>query len=88
MAHSYDFFKPHLSSPYPVVDGKGSAMCYLRSLDTCYQRLAEKRQRLVRFNFVFTLLHTDTRTHPTALSKSVVSPLSAAGRPVDLARRV
>ncbi len=66
MAHSYDFFKPHLSSPYPVVDGKGSAMCYLRSLDTCYQRLAEKRQRLVRLNFVLAQLHTDTRTHFTS----------------------
>lgn len=47
MAHSYDFFKPHLSSPYPVVDGKGSAMCYLRSLDLCYARLCEKRKTLL-----------------------------------------
>lgn len=52
MAHSYDFFKPHLSSPYPVVDGKGSAICYLRSLDTCYQRLRAKRQQVVRRIFL------------------------------------
>jgi hydroxymethylglutaryl-CoA synthase len=47
MAHSYDFFKPNLSSPYPVVDGKGSAMCYLRSLDLCYRRLCDKRKALL-----------------------------------------
>jgi hydroxymethylglutaryl-CoA synthase len=47
MTHSYDFFKPHLSSPYPVVDGRGSAICYLRSLDTCYQRMCDKRKKQV-----------------------------------------
>ena len=37
-----DFYKPHLLSPYPVVDGKFSNSCYLRSLDICYQRFVEK----------------------------------------------
>jgi hydroxymethylglutaryl-CoA synthase len=37
-----DFYKPHLHSPYPVVDGKFSNSCYLRSLDICYQRFAQK----------------------------------------------
>lgn len=37
-----DFYKPNLLSPYPVVDGKFSNSCYLRSLDVCFQRYASK----------------------------------------------
>jgi hydroxymethylglutaryl-CoA synthase len=40
--HAYDFFKPNMTSPYPVVDGAYSNTCYIRSLDTCYQRLADR----------------------------------------------
>lgn len=36
-AHAYDFYKPDLSSEYPVVDGKLSINCYLGALDKCYQ---------------------------------------------------
>ena len=36
MEHVYDFYKPNLSSEYPIVDGKLSIQCFLRSLDTCY----------------------------------------------------
>jgi hydroxymethylglutaryl-CoA synthase len=42
MEHAYDFYKPRLSSPYPVVDGHFSNVCYLKSVDVCYQRLLEK----------------------------------------------
>lgn len=42
MENAWDFYKPHLQSPYPVVDGKFSNSCYLRSLDICYQRFVEK----------------------------------------------
>ncbi|XP_055630967.1 hydroxymethylglutaryl-CoA synthase 1 [Toxorhynchites rutilus septentrionalis] len=37
MKHAYDFYKPDLSSEYPVVDGKLSIQCYLSALDNCYQ---------------------------------------------------
>eukprot|EP00455_Lapot_gusevi_P023657 TRINITY_DN2454_c0_g1_i7.p1 TRINITY_DN2454_c0_g1~~TRINITY_DN2454_c0_g1_i7.p1 ORF type:complete len:478 (-),score=128.95 TRINITY_DN2454_c0_g1_i7:66-1439(-) len=46
MEHAYDFYKPHLSSPYPVVDGKFSNTCYLRALDTCYNRYLQKYRNL------------------------------------------
>jgi hydroxymethylglutaryl-CoA synthase len=46
MEHAYDFYKPNLESPYPVVDGKFSNVCYLRALDVCYQRYASKMQRV------------------------------------------
>uniref|UniRef100_A0A6I8P0D6 Hydroxymethylglutaryl-CoA synthase n=1 Tax=Ornithorhynchus anatinus TaxID=9258 RepID=A0A6I8P0D6_ORNAN len=36
MENAYDFYKPDLSSEYPVVDGKLSILCYLRALDRCY----------------------------------------------------
>ncbi len=42
MEHAYDFYKPDLSSEFPVVDGKLSILCYLRALDRCYQRYAER----------------------------------------------
>lgn len=42
MEHAYDFYKPDLSSEYPVVDGKLSIQCYLSALDKCYQHYADK----------------------------------------------
>jgi hydroxymethylglutaryl-CoA synthase len=46
MEHAYDFYKPRLDSPYPVVDGQFSNICYLRSLDICFQRLKAKATKL------------------------------------------
>lgn len=43
--HVYDFFKPNLASPYPVVDGHFSNKCYLRSLDLCYERYCDKYKK-------------------------------------------
>ena len=42
MEHVYDFYKPNLSSEFPVVDGKLSITCYLNALDKCYQQLDQK----------------------------------------------
>lgn len=42
MRHAYDFYKPDLTSEYPVVDGKLSILCYLEALDKCYTRFADK----------------------------------------------
>jgi hydroxymethylglutaryl-CoA synthase len=44
MAHAYDFFKPNLNSPYPVVDGQLSVQCYTSALDTCYTQYCTKSQ--------------------------------------------
>ncbi|KCV73095.1 hydroxymethylglutaryl-CoA synthase [Fonticula alba] len=40
--HVYDFYKPDFSSEYPAVDGRLSATCFTRALDTCYRRLQER----------------------------------------------
>jgi hydroxymethylglutaryl-CoA synthase len=45
MKHAYDFYKPDLSSEYPVVDGKLSIQCYLSALDHCYQLYCKKAQK-------------------------------------------
>lgn len=42
MEHVYDFYKPDLSSEYPVVDGKLSIQCYLGALDKCYRLFTER----------------------------------------------
>jgi len=47
MEDAYDFYKPHTDSEYPVVFGHESNECYLRALDSCYQRFCEKWQRKV-----------------------------------------
>ncbi|KAK9875272.1 hypothetical protein WA026_007663 [Henosepilachna vigintioctopunctata] len=42
MRHVFDFYKPDLSSEYPVVDSKLSIQCYLSALDKCYQSYCQK----------------------------------------------
>jgi len=44
MTHVYDFYKPDLSSSYPVVDGQLSVQCYSSALDTCYTQYCKKAQ--------------------------------------------
>ena len=36
MQHAYDFYKPDLTSEYPVVDGHFSVTCYTEAVDACY----------------------------------------------------
>jgi len=42
MANEYDFYKPNLSSPFPVVDGKHSNNCFAKAFDNCYRLLNKK----------------------------------------------
>ena len=37
MQHAYDFYKPDLTSEYPVVDGHFSIKCYTEAVDACYK---------------------------------------------------
>ncbi|KAI0990173.1 hypothetical protein GJ496_008678 [Pomphorhynchus laevis] len=41
-SHHYDFYKPKMDSPYPVVDGKLTLQCYLNSLLHCYEAFRKK----------------------------------------------
>jgi len=44
MQHVYDFYKPHMSSEYPVVDAKLSIQSYLSALDQCYKGYKRKAE--------------------------------------------
>ncbi|KAF2206003.1 hydroxymethylglutaryl-CoA synthase [Delitschia confertaspora ATCC 74209] len=37
ITHAYDFYKPDLTSEYPVVDGQFSIRCYTEAVDACYK---------------------------------------------------
>ncbi|CAG8950604.1 hypothetical protein HYFRA_00002813 [Hymenoscyphus fraxineus] len=43
MQHAYDFYKPDLTSEYPIVDGQFSIKCYTEAVDACYKAY-NKRQ--------------------------------------------
>jgi hydroxymethylglutaryl-CoA synthase len=45
MEHVYDFYKPDLTSEYPIVDGHYSVTCYTRALDKCYQHYNQKFEK-------------------------------------------
>ncbi|XP_018645775.1 HMG-CoA synthase [Schistosoma mansoni] len=42
MKHCYDFYKPNLSSEYPIVDGHFSMQCYREALEMCYKLYRHK----------------------------------------------
>lgn len=46
MQHAYDFYKPDLTSEYPVVDGQFSIKCYIEALDACYKAYNKREQFL------------------------------------------
>lgn len=50
IVHAYDFYKPDLTSEYPIVDGHYSIRCYTEAVDECYKaynaREAKLKERL------------------------------------------
>ena len=44
--HAYDFYKPDLTSEYPVVDGQYSIRCYTEALDACYKGYNDREKLL------------------------------------------
>ena len=46
MQHAYDFYKPDLTSEYPVVDGHYSVSCYTQAVDACYKAYNEREEKL------------------------------------------
>jgi hydroxymethylglutaryl-CoA synthase len=47
MQHAYDFYKPDLTSEYPIVDGHFSIRCYTEAVDACY-RAYNKRETTLK----------------------------------------
>lgn len=46
MQHTYDFYKPDLTSEYPVVDGQFSLRCYTEAVDACYKAYNKREAAL------------------------------------------
>lgn len=46
MQHTYDFYKPDLTSEYPIVDGQFSIRCYTEAVDGCYKAYNKREATL------------------------------------------
>lgn len=46
MQHAYDFYKPDLTSEYPIVDGHFSLRCYTEAVDACYKAYNKRKATL------------------------------------------
>ncbi|KAJ5163529.1 Thiolase-like subgroup [Penicillium coprophilum] len=46
LTHAYDFYKPDLTSEYPVVDGHYSLRCYTEAVDACYKAYDAREKTL------------------------------------------
>lgn len=58
MDNQYDFYKPHMSSEYPIVDGSLSINCYLTALEECYKLLQKKNKgEFTTSNFDYLCFH-------------------------------
>ncbi|KAJ5141222.1 Aminoglycoside phosphotransferase [Penicillium atrosanguineum] len=49
LTHAYDFYKPDLTSEYPVVDGQHSLRCYTEAVDACYKAY-DAREKVLKAN--------------------------------------
>ena len=67
MQHVYDFYKPDLTSEYPVVDGHFSVSCYTEAVDACYKAYNEREASLQKSGVV-NGVH-DTLEHSTLLDR-------------------
>ena len=50
MQHAYDFYKPDLTSEYPIVDGHFSVKCYTEAVDACYKSYNAREASLAKTN--------------------------------------
>ncbi|CAD0095841.1 unnamed protein product [Aureobasidium vineae] len=46
ITHAYDFYKPDLTSEYPIVDGQFSIKCYTQAVDACYEAYNTREAQL------------------------------------------
>lgn len=52
IVHAYDFYKPDLTSEYPIVDGHFSLRCYTEAVDACYAAYNAREKTLQATNGV------------------------------------
>ena len=64
MKHAYDFYKPDLTSEYPVVDGHYSVKCYTEAVDACYQAYNKREATLQSKGLANGVHQSDESTTP------------------------
>ena len=64
MKHAYDFYKPDLTSEYPVVDGHYSVKCYTEAVDACYQAYNKREATLQSKGLANGVHESDESTTP------------------------
>jgi hydroxymethylglutaryl-CoA synthase len=75
MQHAYDFYKPDLTSEYPVVDGHYSVSCYTEAVDACYKGY-NKRETTLQKALLNGSAHVNGNgVHHEADSHSTKTPL-------------
>ena len=68
MQHAYDFYKPDLTSEYPVVDGHFSLNCYTEAVDACYKAY-NAREATLQKNGVVNGVHDTAEDSETPLDR-------------------
>lgn len=68
MQHAYDFYKPDLTSEYPVIDGAYSVRCYTEAVDACYKAY-NTREASLQKNGLANGVHELSSTPPTPLDR-------------------
>lgn len=68
MQHAYDFYKPDLTSEYPVVDGHFSIVCYTQAVDACYKAY-NTREKSLQSNGVANGVHDTAPATATPLDR-------------------
>ncbi len=86
MEHTYDFYKPNLHSPFPVVDGALSQSCYIKSVDKCYRGYVSKFAKVYNRPFVLAddsliPLASDASSTSSSSSSSSSSSASSSSSP-------
>ncbi|KEY70778.1 hypothetical protein S7711_03273 [Stachybotrys chartarum IBT 7711] len=69
MAHTYDFYKPDLTSEYPYVDGHYSLTCYTRALDGAFRAFTKREAELNPKTNGHTNGATNGETHKVGLDR-------------------
>jgi hydroxymethylglutaryl-CoA synthase len=63
IVHAYDFYKPDLTSEYPIVDGHFSVKCYTEAVDACYKAYnARESKQIAAANGSATNGHAEPET--------------------------
>lgn len=69
MQHAYDFYKPDLTSEYPIVDGHFSVKCYTEAVDACYKAYNERETHLKSISNGHTNGDNSHASHTTPLDR-------------------